>query len=231
MRIAAFAALLLGCGRLNFNDVSVIDASSPSADGVVDATVDTPAVAVCGNAVCEGELGELCGMCASDCAVSTVVCGNAECQAGEDGTSCFADCGPPNWPWTTDESSLLSAVNAARVGGVICPGEGTPRTAPAFTATSSMTIGAREYAWELTHHMFAQGNGMSCNGRTFLQREQPYGGNGGLSAYGNVTSATQAVDIWKMNATLCPILFTTGPTEASMGVTHESIDAWVIWFK
>jgi len=80
--------------------------------------------------------------------------------------------------------------------------------------------------------MFAMGNGMSCNGRTFIQREQPYGGNGGLSVYGNVTDATMAVNVWKANATLCPILFTTGATQASTGVAHEAgTDAWIIWFK
>ena len=233
MRFAAFAALLLGCGRLNFNEraVSDGDVDSPSTDGS-DAAIDAATIAVCGNGICEGQLGELCGMCGGDCAVKTLVCGNGECQTGEDGTNCFADCGPPSWPWTQDETDLLAAVNSVRVGGAVCPGEASPRTAPAFSSTTTMTIGAREYAWELVHHMFSQGNGVSCNGRTFIEREQPYGGNGGLSVYGNVTSATQAVDVWKMNATLCPILFTTGPTLASTGVAHENgIDGWIIWFK
>lgn len=236
MRFAAFAGLLLGCGRLNFNeratsDGQTADVTSSLDDAGIDA-IDAATIAVCGNGICEGQLGELCGMCQSDCAVSTVVCGNAECQAGEDGTNCFADCGPPNWPWAADETSLLNAVNAARTGGVTCPGDMNPRTAPAFSSTTSMTIGVREFAWELTHHMFAMGNGMSCNGRTFIQREQPYGGNGGLSVSGGVTDATMAVNVWKANATLCPILFTTNATMASTGVAHENgIDAWILWFK
>lgn len=221
----AFAALLFGCGRLNFNEqvTSDADVDSPLADAAT--------IAVCGNGICEGELGELCGMCSGDCAVKTVVCGNGECQTGEDGTNCFADCGPVPWPWTQEEMDLLNAVNAVRTGGVTCPGDTMPRTAAAYTATTSMTIGTREMAWELVHHMFSSGNGTSCNGRTFSQREQPYGGSGGLTVYGNVADAATVVDVWKTDSTLCPILM-TAKTQASTAVAHDNgIDAWILWFK
>jgi hypothetical protein len=229
VRFAAFAALLLGCGRLNFNEQAVADADvdSPSTDGQIDAAT----IAVCGNGICEGALGEMCGMCGGDCAVKTVVCGNGECQTGEDGTTCYADCGPPTWPWTQEETSLLNAVNAARTGGVTCPGDAMPRTAAAFTATTAMTVGVREMAWEHVHQQFSSPNGTSCNGRTFIEREQTYGGNGGLSVYGNVADATTAVNVWKADSTLCPILM-TAKTEASTGVAHDNgIDSWIIWFK
>ena len=131
-----------------------------------------------------------------------------------------------------DETDLLAAVNAARVGGVTCPGDASPRTAPAFAMTSIDDDRRARARVGVAHHMFAQGNGVSCNGRTFPQREQPYGGNGGLSVYGGVASATIAVDGWKINATLCPILFTMGSTQASTGVAHENgIDSWILWFK
>jgi hypothetical protein len=94
-----------------------------------------------------------------------------------------------------------------------------------------MTLGTREQAWEIVHHMFATGNGTSCNGRTFAQREQPYSGNGGLTAYGGIATAAMAVDIWKTNATLCPIVMTAAPTQGSAGVAREANDAYVIWFK
>lgn len=229
MRFAAFAALLFGCGRLNFNEQASSD--HDAAVSIGDASIDAATIAVCGNGICEGALGELCGMCAGDCAVQTVVCGNGECQTGEDGTNCYADCGPAPWPWTQEETDLLNAVNAARTGGVTCPGDASARTAAAFTATTTMTPGTREMAWELVHQMGSSANGTSCNGRTFAEREQAYGGNGGLSVYGNVTTSAMAVNVWKSDSTLCPILFTTA-SQASTAVAHDNgIDSWIIWFK
>lgn len=226
MRIAAFATLsLLGCGRLNFNE-TVVDASSPS----TDAALDAPGVAVCGNGTCEGERGELCGKCMSDCAVATAVCGNGQCDAGE---TCYADCGPANWPWTQDEMDLFAAVNAARTGGVTCPGDSMPRTAPAFTLNASVVPGAREHAWEMAHHEIPAGTGTSCNGRTFPQRQVPYGGSGGLSvsSTGPIATMSQVVDVWKTSGPLCPILMSTSQTMAGAGVAHDAAHGFVIWFK
>ncbi len=47
--------------------------------------------AVCGNGQCEA--GEDQNNCAADCAGGGPVCGNGQCEAGEDQNNCAADCG------------------------------------------------------------------------------------------------------------------------------------------
>src|SRR5262245_55766205 len=69
------------------------DAPNCAADGVCTpgCTDDPDCAGVCGDGTCAGEL---CAMCASDCATRAAVCGNGACDSGEDSASCFADCGP-----------------------------------------------------------------------------------------------------------------------------------------
>ncbi|HUS30401.1 MAG TPA: hypothetical protein VMZ53_17955 [Kofleriaceae bacterium] len=236
MRIAVVGLALVGCGRIGFDGASS-DAASRDvivSDTPLDVSEPDAVPAVCGNAVCEGTLGETCGACMSDCAVQTVVCGNGACETSEDGTTCYADCGPTPWPWAQEESDLFSAINSARVAGVQCPGDSAPRFGGTLLLSSAMQAGTREHAWEIAHHEYSQFSGMTCNGRTYAQRQQPYAGNGGLSSTSTTTafaSATLVVDGWKTDATLCPILMTAGYTQASVAAAHDGWHGYVAWFK
>jgi hypothetical protein len=164
----------------------------------------------------------------ADCATLAVVCGNAECQPGEDGTTCYADCGPPTWAWDAEEAALRSAINAARTGGTMCPGDGSPRFALALAVDTTMQPGAREYAWEIAHHKVHMD--MACNGRTFAERQATYSANGGLS-HSSAASAAAAVASWSATSTLCPVLMLTGRTQLAVGVAIDAQPGWVMWIK
>ncbi len=164
----------------------------------------------------------------ADCATLAVVCGNAECQTGEDGTTCYADCGPPSWPWETEESALRAAINMARTGGTTCSGDAAARFASALAVDTTMQPGAREYAWEIAHHEFHMN--MACNGRSFVERQATYGANGGLSHPLAVTAAG-AVASWSASSTLCPVMMTTGRTQLAVGVALDAQPGWVMWLK
>jgi hypothetical protein len=128
----------------------------------------------------------------------------------------------------------MTAINAARTGGTTCPGDASPRFAAALTATTTMTPGAREYAWELAYEQYAMGNGASCNGRTFAQRQQTYSANGGLSLYSNTGAFVDlmgVVNVWRTNATLCPVLMNTSSTQCSTAVARDALDSYVMWLK
>jgi hypothetical protein len=229
-----------GCGRVGFDgvaartdDASVPDASACAAgDGVclpACLASDPDCITTCGDGRCVGNAGELCGTtCMSDCATTAVVCGNAECQAGEDGFNCYADCGPPTWSWETEEVALRTAINAARTGGTSCPGGGGPQFAPALAVDTTMQPGAREYAWEIAHHDIHLND--ACNGRTFAERQAPYGGNGGLSQSVAPTAA-DAVALWSSDVTLCPVLMLTGRTQLAVGVAIDAQPGWVMWMR
>ncbi|MBV8759858.1 MAG: hypothetical protein JO257_21390 [Deltaproteobacteria bacterium] len=245
MRFAALGCLLLlGCGRLGFDPRGSADGSGKAADatggngdgsvdGAVDASVDGVAAAVCGNGVCEGSAGELCSGCSMDCNVTTIVCGNEQCEAGEDGTTCPADCGPSPWPWGAEDTSLLNDVNTARTGGVMCPGDSTPRVAAAVVFTPTLQQGSREMVWEIAHGKF-YANGSSCNGRTFAQRLAAYGGNGyaalELSTTGPFATTADVVNAWKTDIATCTALMSPS-TQASTSVAHDSWHGYVLWFK
>jgi len=163
---------LVGCGRVAF-------------DPIVDGAADTATLpAVCGDGVCEGGAGELCSTC-SDCATAALVCGNGECTAGEDGASCYADCGPSPWPWTDDAAQMLATINQARTQGTMCPGGGMTLTAPALTYDTALEVVAREWAWEAAHENWGPPD--SCNGRLASDRLGTVGASSGWKSFGGTT--------------------------------------------
>jgi hypothetical protein len=170
------ATLAAGCGRVSFDSRKL------------DAEIDS-GPAVCGDGVCAGEIGELCTGCASDCATRERVCGNGACEDGEPKT-CYADCGPSPWPWESDATLMLAAVNQARTNGVACPGGGGGASVPALVYDAALEPGAREYAWEAAHQSWTPNGG--CNGRTAVERIQAAGAMSGWKAFG-ASSGTDAV--------------------------------------
>jgi len=52
---------------------------------------EAPEGPVCGDQNCEA--GEDCNNCEADCGACPPVCGNGDCEAGEDCASCVEDCG------------------------------------------------------------------------------------------------------------------------------------------
>jgi len=192
---------------------------------------DSDCITTCGDTRCVGNSGELCGNCMTDCAIPTG-CGNGACEIGvEDGTTCPADCGPMPWSWTADEQALETEINNRRVGGVTCPGDGSPRFASALAVGPALLrLGAREYAWEIAHHQYYPGNSIACNGRTFAQRQTPFGGNGGASYNGlATTTVTAVVNSWAANMNLCPVLMATNRTQFGVAVAHDAGHAFVMW--
>lgn len=231
--------VVAGCGRVGFDgiDASSDAASLPDAGLCVAGddlclpsclTTDPDCVTTCGDGRCIGNAGELCGSCMADCATLAIVCGNAECQAGEDGTTCYADCGPPSWPWETEEAALRAEINLARTSGTMCPGDGAPRFASVLAVDTTMQPGAREYAWEIAHHEIH--TNMACNGRSFVERQATYGGSGGLS-HSTAVSAAAAVASWRATAALCPVLMNTARTQLAVGVALDAQPGWVMWLQ
>lgn len=168
MRALVVVIALSGCGRLEF------DASQPR-----DAQPDS-GPAVCGNGVCEGNGGELCSSC-DDCVTLSQVCGNGACDPGEDGTNCYADCGPSPWPWA-EGAAMMAALNAARTMGRQCPGTTMVVTAPAVTYDMTLLPMAQEYAWEAAHENWTLLN--ACNGRIASERFAAGGASTGWKAFG-----------------------------------------------
>lgn len=247
MRLVAVALCMLGCGRLAF-DPAISDgppaADAVSSDGTLAPCVDgdgaclpacvgadTDCITTCGDSRCVGNAGELCSTCMADCMSMAAICGNGACDSGEDGTTCPADCGPAVWPWAQEEADLIAEVNARRTAGVTCPGD-TMRTAPALSLDTTMQPGAREYAWEIGHHQYYAGDGISCNGRTFAMRQDAHGANGGTS-YSSPTSLTAnaVVASWLSSASLCPVVMLTSRTQLAVGVVHDADHGYVVWFK
>jgi uncharacterized protein YkwD len=140
----ALIVVLTACGRVGFDPGAIGDGGHHGSDSGGNEMV-TPAV--CGDGICEGAAGESCASCATDCKSQTPVCGNAACDPGEDGTSCYVDCGPVPWTWSADETDLLAAINSARTSGFPCNGTTVPPT-NALTLDADLQAAARDLAWE-----------------------------------------------------------------------------------
>ena len=223
------------CGRIDFDALQARDARAGSADATSDTNTDGTALTcaamppVCGDGCCDGNNGELCSTCTTDCMTTNPVCGNGACDPGEDSTTCYADCGPSPWPWTADEMSVVTLLNQARTGGTACPGSGTS-TAPALTANASLTAGARINTWEIAHESFFSSNGAVCNGRSFAQLQTEFGFVA-QAAVIDATSSSAAVNTWMANSTLCPILMDPSFTLVGAAVAHDAHSAFMVRLK
>src|SRR5262249_30814047 len=109
MRVAWAVALLVGCGRVDF-DARTTSCNDASSTGSCSAA-NPPNLPGCGDGICAA--GESCSIC-SDCRTTAVVCGNGACEAGEDSSSCLVDCGPSPWPWSADEQAAIMELNDFR---------------------------------------------------------------------------------------------------------------------
>jgi hypothetical protein len=184
---------------------------------------DPDCTTTCGDGVCVGNAGEMCGICAADCNVAAA-CGNGHCEQGE--ADCFADCGPTPWAFADDETALFELVNAARTGGTMCPGAMAPVTAPALARNLQYTDGLREWAWEIAHQNVFITGGNSCNGRGPVERV-------GASFNSFIQSRNHAdiqaaFNSWISSSTLCPILMTASRTKGNVAFASDVNRGFVI---
>ncbi len=216
VRGALLWLVMAGCGRIDF-------AARP------DSTIDTSAdshVAVCGDGVCDGQLGELCSTC-SDCKTLSVVCGNGACEAGEDGT-CYVDCGPSPWPWQAEADQMLTALNQARATGVTCPGATSAITAPALVYDAVIEPTAREWAWEAAHETWYPAD--ACNGRTAFDRVTAAGLASAWKVFGS-TSPADAINMLLADASACPNVMSSSVTEFAGAAAHDAITSHAVVFR
>lgn len=189
---------------------------------------DPDCATTCGDGRCVGNAGELCGNCATDCATTDPVCGNAACEPGE-APDCFADCGPTPWTWTAEETALLGFLNNARASGFECPG-GTMEPVPPLTLDTSMLPTGREWAWEIAHHEFFTNGGAACNGRSYSQRRLQGGFNGYVSNR-NASTVQAVYDSWMANSEVCDLLMSTLPTKAAVAVAVDAQRSYILLLK
>ena len=185
---------------------------------------DSDCVTTCGDGRCVGNSGESCNNCAADCDTVSPVCGNGACTAGEI-PDCYADCGPAPWPWTADEATILSRLNAARTGAYDCPGPPTPAVAP-LTASASIQPGSREWAWDIAHNLNTTDN--SCNGRSMPVRVMNAGGSVVWYVFHMTADANQAVDFWLADGQACQSIMNGSWTTVGIGAARDMINGYVI---
>lgn len=213
VRALALTALV-GCGRLGFE---------PMTDARPVDMAELPAV--CGDGVCAGGSGELCSTCKSDCATSAPVCGNGECGMGEDGLTCYADCGPSPWPWQADSAAMLTAINNARTTGTMCPGTSMIVTAPALTYDTGLEVTAREWAWEAAHQDWGPAD--ACNGRLAVDRVGAAGATSAWKAFG-ATSGAEGIAMLLAFAPACAQMMSASNTRFAGVGAYDLITAHAI---
>ncbi|HEY5925553.1 MAG TPA: hypothetical protein VIV11_27900 [Kofleriaceae bacterium] len=211
---ALLVIALAGCGRVGF-DVGG-DAGADAFTGGV----------FCGDLACAVNAGESCTTCA-DCATLADICGNGACSSPEVG-SCYADCGPIPWPWQSEATTLVSAVNIARVNGATCPGGGGVQMAPALTYDAALEPTAREWAWETAHLGWVISDG--CNGRTATDRVTDAGASSGWKVYG-ATSPMMALSFLLADMASCNAIMNATNTMAGAAGAHDVMDAYAIFLR
>ena len=194
MKLAAAIVVLAACGRLGFDPARVDDGGHGSDVGGGEMTP-----AVCGDGVCEGTAGESCASCAVDCKSQAAVCGNAACDPGEDGASCYVDCGPLPWTWATDETDLVAAINSARTMGFTCNGAAVPPT-NALTVDAGLQAAARDLAWE--EAQFGTVGSRRCDGESIVTFLAMAKANTQRLADGRTTTADR-IDTWIGDPSAC----------------------------
>jgi hypothetical protein len=241
---------LAACGRFGFDvehgdgghsDVSGDDgrhddgnAACLAGDGVCRVSclgTDPDCNTTCGDGICVGNAGELCANCA-DCNTLNPVCGNGYCDSNEDSDTCYADCGPTPWPWTSDEDSFRAMVNSIRTGGYKCPSSSMPTTAPALTRVASMDTAARMYAWAYAYQLLPQAD-VSCNGRTIQDRFNDAQAPGSgmsveLSQPGFDVAAAFPVFL---GPTSCASLMDPTWTRLGVGIAYDQSNAFVVFLN
>ncbi len=140
--------------------------------------MDADCGGTCGDGVCDVGEAEVCQTCGADCNTRAVVCGNGECQAGEDGTNCRADCGPSPWPadFIAEEQRSLDEINMHRMAGTDCR-TGAKDPVPPLAMDPALQRAAELHAWDLVYEGYF--SHLSCNGRQFFERAAAVGGSAG----------------------------------------------------
>lgn len=214
---AAVLVALAACGRVDFEARTMPDAMPDAGPPI------------CGDGVCGGTAGELCSACSADCSARAIVCGNAECQAGES-PGCYADCGPSPWSWLAEEQALVNEINRVRTTGAMCPGELIARNLAAYAVDLSFQQGPREAAWEIAHHNYFFNNGDSCNGRSFGERVTAYGYDGQTTQRLD-TSAVDAVASWISDPGLCELVLSPTYTAIAPAYADDVTHAWIVGYR
>jgi hypothetical protein len=186
---------------------------------------DDAMVALCGDGTCSGNSGESCQGCATDCMTGSPVCGNGVCDAGEDGGSCYDDCGPITWPapWITIEDGLLALVNAERASGTDCP-TSMQNPVSALVRDAGMDVISRNHAWDLSHRNYSATNGTRCNGVSIFMLLQNAGYSLPRASATSIGGGTAAgvVAGWMSSNTLCPIVMDGAFTRLGAGHAQDS---------
>ena len=243
------AILLACCGRVGFDGVvagdgmatgdgPLIDAPAPDAPTACVAdgfcvpscgATDPDCQSVCGDGACVGNAGESCAQCA-ECRTTANVCGNGTCQSGEDGNSCFTDCGPTTWTWAAEEDDLIVRINQARTQGTSCNGQ-PATTAPAVTLDVNLRRAARDLAWEEAH----LGGGMGfnrCNGQSLVAFMSMANANGSkVSTSSSETTNAVRLSNWIANMSGCALLMDPNKTVIGVGIAVDTTPAFVALFR
>ncbi len=191
---------------------------------------DSDCLTTCGDGICVGNAGELCVNCAECNTQATDVCGNGQCDPGEDSDVCYADCGPTPWAWTAEEADFIARLNTARTGGTMCPGGGGTQTAAALTVIPSLEAGAHEYSWELAYQQFQSGG--ACNGRDGIGRVQTAGGSNGYALWIGAGFATpqDALTYFLGDNAMCVSFMNQNYRRAGIGITYLDTQRWYVVF-
>jgi hypothetical protein len=235
MRRIAIALVIAGCGRVGFDPLGggddnsapdattecVADGFCPPSCGAADPDCQT----TCGDTQCVGNAGETCQSCASDCKTTANVCGNGACGAGEDGTTCFFDCGPVPWTWADDEAALVLAINNARTMGTSCSG-GAVTTAPPLALDPVLHAAARDLAWEAAHLQLV---GIDrCNGQSIVNYAVSAGANGFHIA---TSAATTQARLDNLLQGSCTSVMATNHTAAGIGIAVDQETPFVLLLR
>ena len=215
---------------VGFEEHAAIDAPVvPDADLDAAPVVPDAAKFTCNDGVCDGHDGETCG-CGSDCDTQMDVCGNGACDPDEDSASCETDCGPAPWPFTDLEAQMLAAVNTARTGGIVCPGDTAPRTAAAVAATTDAQETVRVVAWEYAHDPRSAMGQVTCNGRTLISILQPSGFPNGIFIQTSF-DPTMAVARVVTDPDSCTDLMEPAHTLVAIGAAHDLTNGYILFLK